>query len=279
MKRLTLVLLSFIVHLTAFAAHAGNFDPIDDTETEMESRIYNRAKNQNRVKYRTQTSKATSDFQISPVVSYLNTGWEGVTSKTGTYLNTGEGGKVSAGNGFGVGASVLYGQDMFQFETGLTYAQRSVSYSGYLKNSNGTLIGYQGSIDQTVSYLELPLMARFSFPSRSESHVFVHGGLVTALKIAQNTEISDVKYSYSTGYFYPAYYQTNDASVDGTMGSLKSIDYRGVVGLGGNLNITDSLGLTLSADYQRSLMPINNSGPYSIYLQGFGVSAGVLFSL
>ena len=228
-----------------------------------------------------QRTRARSDrptlFHVMPVVSYLNSNWKGVSQTTTNYNTTGAGGTTSSQAGFGAGVEATIGLGQLKLETGLQYAQRNINYSGYLKNSSGASTSYTGTVSEKATYFEIPLLGRYSFSDPNKTNVFVHAGGVLAILQSQSSSVSGQTYAYQTGYYYPSYYSGTDASGDGTLGTLNSVDVRGKIGLGGDIKVTHDVGIIVVADYERSLSKINNSGTDSIYLEGYGLTTGVAF--
>lgn len=222
--------------------------------------------------------KEQSAFHIMPVVSYLNSNWKGVSQTSSTYNTAAAGGTTASQGGFGAGIEALVGQGQLKFETGFQYAQRNVNYTGYLKNASGNSTSYTGTISEKATYFEIPLLARYSFSDPNKTNLFVHAGGVLAILQSQTSTVSGQTYAYQTGYYYPSYYSGTDASGDGTLGALNSTDFRGKLGLGGDIKVSREVALIVAADYERSFSKINASGTDSIYLEGYGLTAGLAFN-
>lgn len=253
----------------------ANLEPIVDDAEYMRPAVTTKQK-----KVRAKRSSG-SWLKLAPVASFNSTAWKGVSNNVSSnpYVAS-NGGDMTSKTGFGGGVKALVFDSPLQLETGLEYNQRSVSYAGYVRFSDGNSSSYVGDIGIDVSYLDVPVLARYSFTLTPGFRMFVHGGAVAGFVQSQSTNLSNVRYTYANvqGAFFP-YLPTSQLSAEATLGKMNSVDFRGLGGLGGEIDVARGMAISLGADYQRSLSKINGSGPDSIVVEGFSVTAGLVFDL
>jgi hypothetical protein len=249
----------------------ADLEPIEDTDLATPN-YSSRSRGRRR---RSSDGSFLSMVHFAAIGGYVNTNWRGVNNQAASFSTPASGGTVAAGSGFAVGAQALVGNGQLQFETGVQYADRNISYNGLLRDQNNNLLGYTGTINEDISYIEVPLKARYSFSDPSDSHLFIHAGAVTAFVVNRADNIGNIAFSNTGGVF--GFGAPNSASAPGTLGNLNALDLRGAAGLGGELKIQRGVSLTIQGEYEHSLMKINSSGTDSIMVEGFGAYAGATF--
>ncbi|MEK2689991.1 porin family protein [Bdellovibrio sp. GT3] len=172
---------------------------------------------------------------LEPTIGYVSSTFTGIEGINGSSVDS-----VSRMQG---GAGVLIGRGMWQFESGLLYSQRG----GKLNiNANDVV---KAGIDITLTYIDLPVMARFSWPHSSRSHFFARGGAVVGFLTEANTEVTaPVNYMGATA--------SNTASQD-LKDSFNSTDVRLALGMGYDWKFARKMGLVVQADFQESLNKVN----------------------
>jgi hypothetical protein len=195
---------------------------------------------------------------LEPSIGYVSSTFSGIEGKNGSSVNS-----VSRMQG---GLGVLIGRGMWQGETGLLYSQRgSQLYDASTLQTR----------DFTLTYIDIPLMARFSWPHSSRSHFFARAGLVIGL-------LSDAKYD-QTGAVnaWANSYSYNSNGVDAKTYFNES-DVRGAFGAGYDWKFARRMGLVVQAELQESLSKINSDQrlmSYDMYNFGIVVSAGLSIKL
>jgi len=206
-------------------------------------------------------------FHIAPVF--------GVTYST----FTGGSGNYSFGSstGYEGGMDVLIGRGDLKFETGLIYAER-----GSKETYSSSYSNLSWSQNFQNQYLEIPLMANYSWQVSKETHLFVKGGLVVAFLQNASGDISTNQPSY--GYYSSFYSPTAGKS---TSDYFSTTDVRYAVGLGSNVQITRSMSWVVQADYEVSTNKISTSQPdaygnvnsMGLSMSTYGLNTGLNFSL
>lgn len=199
---------------------------------------------------------------LEPTLGYVNSNFSGIEGKNGSSVDA-----VSRMQG---GVGVLIGRGMWQGETGLLYSQRGGQLS--ISNSYSTS---KTTYDFNLTYIDIPVMARFSWPHSSRSHFFARAGLIVGL-------LSDAKYDQSTpvttwGNTYS--YSSNGADAKNW---FNSTDLRGAFGAGYDWKFARRMGLVVQADLQESLGKINTDqfmNGLDVYNFGIIVSAGLSIKL
>lgn len=205
-------------------------------------------------------------FHITPVVGV-------------TYSNfSGGSGNYSFGSftGYEGGMDVLVGRGALKFETGLIYAERGSKETYSSPYSN---ISWSQNFQN--QYIEIQLMANYSYQVSKETHLFVKGGLVAAFLQSSSGDISTNSPAYS---YYSAFNQTTGQS---SSTYFNTTDIRWAVGIGSNVQITRSMSWVLQADYEASTSNISSSQPNAygglntmgLSLTTYGLNTGLNFSL
>jgi hypothetical protein len=200
---------------------------------------------------------------LEPTLGYVSSNFSGIEGKNGSSVDA-----VSRMQG---GMGVLIGRGMWQGETGLIYAQRGARF-----NMANSYTGGKNVYDFNLTYMDIPLMARFSWPHSSRSHFFARAGVVVGI-------LSDAKYDATTtvaSYSGNSTYNTN--GVDGKE-YFNSTDLRGAFGAGYDWKFARHVGLVVQADLQESLGKINTDkfigSDLDVYNFGIVVSAGISIKL
>ncbi|WP_413559973.1 outer membrane beta-barrel protein [Bdellovibrio sp. HCB209] len=199
-------------------------------------------------------------FTMEPTVGYVSSNFSGIEGKNNSSVDA-----VSRMQG---GVGFLVGRGMWQGETGLLYSQRG----GQLKLVN---TGYTSSYDFTLTYIDIPVMARFSWPHSSKSHFFARAGVIVGI-------LSDAKYDATMTSTYNGYTQSYSNNGVDTKSSFNSTDIRGAFGAGYDWKFARRMGLVVQADLQESLSKVNTGDFLSgldVYNFGIVVSAGLSIKL
>ncbi len=198
---------------------------------------------------------------MEPTFGYVNANLSGIAGVNGA--------SVDAVNRMQGGAGVLIGRGMWQGETGLIYAQRGGAMNNALDNS-GT---YKVNMDFTTTYLDVPMMARFSFPHSSRSHFFARAGVIVGFLVDAKYDVKANPVSIYSGYA-PAMNETGKDAKD----LFNSTDFRGALGVGYDWKFSRNVGWIVQADFQESLAKINTSKFFNdmdIYNMSLILSTGV----
>ena len=198
---------------------------------------------------------------MEPTLGYVSSNFSGISGNNGASVDA-----VSRMQG---GVGVLIGRGMWQGETGLLYSQRG----GKLSLDAGLA---RASMDFNLTYVDIPLMARFSFPHSSRSHFFARAGLVVGI-------LSDAKVdiSASTTSLYAGSAQSVSQTQDAKQ-YFTSTDVRGAFGAGYDWKFSRNVGLVVQADLQESLSKVNDGTflqDQDVYNFGIIVSAGLSIKL
>lgn len=275
-KAIFLLFLTFV----GLNLHA-NSDSVDDTDlsSEIEREIENAERAAPRARPRSRTlirrsivasqPSAESFVRLAPVAGYSYSEWDKASPS---------GGRMDSVGGFVGGIAAVIGQDRFNYEIGLQYAERGSVYKGALKNAYGNFVSTDGaSIETTTKYLEIPAFVRFNFVQMREAQLFVRGGGSFAMLVGNESAISR---GSSNAISYNGVADVNVVSREKTLGvDLSSTDWRWAVGLGGNLRISSSISWTVDGLFERSLVEIGKAGEEEAYVSGFVVRTGVIFDL
>lgn len=142
---------------------------------------------------------------------------------------------------FQAGVGFLIGKDNIWLDSGLLYAERGSQISG-IRMMDGNLM----SIKLNFKYLEVPLLARYTFQNPRDSHVFVRAGVVAGL-------LQDGKMTITDFNGMPMYSHSESSVKD----DFNSLDLRILAGAGGAFRVSGNISLLMQLDYQRSVTKIN----------------------
>lgn len=198
-------------------------------------------------------SKPAATWAITPLVGATSSSFAGVEGKDGF--------KLENLTGYQGGLLVLFGRSSWQFETGLVMAER-----GAKGVFNGSSV--QASYIYQLRYLELPLLAKYSFQPPSRDHFFVKIGAVLAhLQDAQH-KVDEWSVDY---YERPGDYSAKEGYQD--------VDARLALGAGGQIRFGSGFAWVIQGDYQRGLAKVNKQGEVPMYNGSIGISTGLLIDL
>lgn len=127
------------------------------------------------------------------------------------------------------------------------------------------------TIDHQLSYLGVPLIAKYSYFENRQATFFVKGGVMPALLLnarAESEKIADYVMNPSEGA---------DADSEASVPVLSDMDVFGIVGIGGTAPMGDDRLFLLDISYFRGFMPIVPDSSY--FNQGFALSVGMTFDL
>jgi len=205
---------------------------------------------------RTVRAAKPSFFQLAPVAGYTYSTFSEASSN---------GSSVDSLSGFQGGGLLLMGRGFFQVETGLIYSERGAKFTNNLGSlSNGQL--FRSDFEAKLRYLEVPLMARYSFTPRHQSRLFIKGGVIAG--ILQSAEHTILK---------------NDAGrpngTENAKSQYQETDYRAAAGVGGEIKITKTMSWLLQGDYQYGLKSAVKSSSVSPKISAFSISTGLNIDL
>ncbi|WP_413577186.1 porin family protein [Bdellovibrio sp. HCB290] len=199
---------------------------------------------------------------LEPTVGYVSSTFTGIQGTNGA--------SVDAVSRMQAGVNLLVGRGMWQLESGLLYSQRGGQMNGLL-SLDGT---QKADIDFALTYIDVPVMARFSWPHSSRSHLFARAGVVAGF-------LTDAKADskITTNSVWGAI--TNSESED-LKDSFNSTDIRLALGLGYDWKFAQRMGLIVQADFQESFSKINKDNILpgrDMLNRGIIVSAGFSIKL
>lgn len=146
-------------------------------------------------------------------------------------------------DGYTGGLSVLLGTGNLQLETGLHYSERGGIYTYALNNT-------KWAFEFDNKYIEVPALLRLKFKILSRMEVFAKGGVVVGLLQDSKATLGNLQNYYGSSY----------SSTD-SKEHFNSTDVRWSLGLGTAVKVSQSVALTLQADYQESFENASQSQP------------------
>ncbi|WP_413586420.1 porin family protein [Bdellovibrio sp. HCB274] len=197
---------------------------------------------------------------LEPTIGYVSSTFTGIEGQNGSSVDS-----VSRMQG---GAGVLIGRGSWQFDTGLLYSQRGAQLN---INANDVVTA---TSDITMTYIDVPVMARFSWPHSSRSHLFARAGAVVGFLTEGKTETKAT-------INYMGMSQSQSASED-VKDYFNSTDIRWALGVGYDWKFARQMGLVVQADFQESVSKINNDSflpGRDVFNMGLILSAGLSIKL
>ena len=182
--------------------------------------------------------QATSSiFLIAPVVGYASTGYTGIQALNGASLKDQQ--SVTGG------MAIILGKGYWQLETGLIH-------STIANRVEINSFGLGGSMSQTSTstYLDVPVLARWTFLGDRRFRLFAKMGVVTGFLLD-----GQVKSSYTQNGFYQESERNQKSAFHDT-------NVKAAVGLGASYRITADLALGSSVDYQEGITKLTTSELY-----------------
>ncbi|UYL09980.1 PorT family protein [Bdellovibrio sp. SKB1291214] len=199
---------------------------------------------------------------LEPTLGYISSNFTGIEGRNGSSAES-----VSR---LQAGATVLIGRGMWQGETGLFYSPRGAQMTV------GATSGGKNVYDFNLTYLDIPLMARFSWPHSSKSHFFARAGVVVGILSEAKYDVNSTIVTYGATTNYPAI-----TGID-AKDYFNATDLRGAFGAGYDWKFSNRVGMVLQADLQESFSKINTDkflNDLDVYNFGIIVSAGVSIKL
>ncbi len=148
--------------------------------------------------------------------------------------------------GISAGGYVELGDSMVTFQTGLLYNQFGGKVSA---------LGQSASIN--LSYLSVPLLAKFNVNGSAEQSFFLRMGVMPGFLVSKTAKAGGQSETIDEG--------------------LKSFDIPMVIGLGAAIPTNSDMSISIGADYIRGLTSVASEG--EIRNEGFLLSAGVVLAM
>jgi hypothetical protein len=199
------------------------------------------------------TKKIDNSFlQLGAIVGASSSNWAGVEPTTG---------KFESLTGYTAGGQIIMGKEQLQFETGVYSSERGVKWTGAFDN----LL----EVEYKIKYIDIPLLAKYSFQQRSQSSFFIKGGALIGL--LQSAESNGVIKDF--GGFKKS---------SNIKDQLNSTDLRYSLSGGGDIKLSKNVGLSLELNYQISNGAINKEkGTDNIEIRNTAttLSTGLIFDI
>lgn len=225
--------------------------------------------------YRPSNAKANTGLDISmPGISIMPVVGAGSYGVEGSLIDS----KFNNEGSVAGGVNILLGRGELQVDTGILYAQHSVTQTGSSANYINGFLNYQNmSVQYDVSYIEIPFALRYKFNLTDSFNIFARGGVQFAYRL-------DAKASSSNATNTLNAYQVTD---EDAKNSFNELETRGIVSLGAAYKFTSSLAVSLQADYQRGITKTSNgfvnlngiSENTELTSSVLGVSAGLIWEI
>lgn len=201
-------------------------------------------------------SATLSNFLFIPVVGYASTGYSGITGINGGSFKNLE--FPSAG------MTVVVGKGAWQFESGLIY------------NTIGTELSFtnvfnqKSSVKSQSTYIDIPVLARWTFMGDRRYRMFARGGVVAGILME-----AQVEQSFQSGV-------ATNSTTNKNKDTFHDYDARLSIGVGGSYRFTPSISLNTSVDFQEGLTKLTTDKLYDgvdVRSRSLGVTVGLGFRI
>ena len=204
-------------------------------------------------------TSTTSFLSLEPMIGLTYSSFAGVEGKNGATLKSKLGGQG--------GIAATLGRGDLQFETGLLYSQKGAILEGV---ASSTIPGLNMKVDYTFNYLDIPLMARYTTSWQKGVNLYLHGGVVLGFLQDSNVEVN--------GSYWTASFSKSGSSTD----NMNSFDPRLAFGVGSTVELSRSIKLIGSVDFQRSVSKVNKESSdegSDVFNSALALNAGLKFDL
>ncbi len=193
--------------------------------------------------------------RVGPLVGYSTLGMSGGS------ISPGEANSVPSG-----GILVDIGSGFLQFQTGVVYFHSNGTETFDLDpGTNGQKL--TGMTKYSLDYVGVPLIGKISVFDSPNSSFYVKAGTIITNLVSSSSKSMQIDVVGNSAPY-------DDPYADG---GWHSMDYLGVIGIGGTTPLTRSMSFVLDINYLRSLSQVRDD--MSTFNEGFGVSMGIAIGI